>query len=241
MFKPKQAKMSFDDHSYIEFLSWGFKEPPESPYQIVIPDIKGLYTETDNEKLKDNPHYLDPLCREVKNQYIQKITELCFPPSEIVKFLDYHYSKYFESEKLDFVHFIDFSVAELLKMHGNLQDLLLRNTYILETLGKWIKKKKKELGAETGEQTIPQLIKIKWNGSPSLFGYLFTELAIHGFISFPTHAGDISYSGLAKQLSNHFDIKTTPENLIKEFNPEKNTLSSTKRAKFTIPELSDLA
>ena len=91
--------------------------------------------------------------------------------------------------------------------------------------------------------------KIQWKGSPSLFGYLFTELIDKGFIEPKLHNGEMSYSGTAKLFLDHFDIYnkkgnlTTLENLKKEMNPAiyKNTYSETKRAKFKIPKMSDLS
>ncbi len=82
--------------------------------------------------------------------------------------------------------------------------------------------------------------KIKTNCNPSLFAWLFTELAKKGFIETPLRSGETNYTGLAKEIFNHFEINTTLENLIKEMNPNKNSLSDTKRAKFNIPEQSDL-
>ncbi len=82
--------------------------------------------------------------------------------------------------------------------------------------------------------------KLKWNCSPSLLGFIITELANKGFIQYPLWNGDINPTGLAKQCFNLFEIDTTEENLIKEFNPKKCTLSETKRAKFTFPEIKDV-
>ena len=82
--------------------------------------------------------------------------------------------------------------------------------------------------------------KIKWLGTPSQFGYIFLELVKQGFIELTLHNGDSNFTELARRCYKYFDIDTTPENLKKEMNPNKNTLSDTKRAKFTIPNLSDL-
>ncbi len=82
--------------------------------------------------------------------------------------------------------------------------------------------------------------KIKWLGSPSIFGFLMTELVKRGYIEPPLRNGESNYAGFAKLCYQYFDIDTTQENLIKEMNPGKCTLSDTKREKFTIPELSDL-
>ncbi len=86
------------------------------------------------------------------------------------------------------------------------------------------------------------LEKIQWKGSPALFGYVFLELVDKGYIEPPLYAGDWNYQGLAKLCFQYFNVKnTTIENLIKEMNPKKNYISETKKAKFTIPPLSDLA
>lgn len=82
--------------------------------------------------------------------------------------------------------------------------------------------------------------KLKFNGSPALFGFLITELAKKGYIEYPLRSGDPNYTGLAKICFSLFEIQTTSENLIREFNPNKNSLSETKRRKFSIPEKSDV-
>lgn len=87
-----------------------------------------------------------------------------------------------------------------------------------------------------------QLERIKWTGKPSQLGYLITKLIEKDFIELPTTHGNGSYSKLAKLFYQYFDVRnekdepTTEQNLIKEFNPEKNTLSETSRARIVIPE-----
>lgn len=110
---------------------------------------------------------------------------------------------------------------------------------------KWLKEKKQELGKETNSPIIQkvnekQMEKMKWKCSPALVGFIITELANKGFIDFPLHNGEINPTGLAKICFELFNCDTTKENLIKEFNQNKNTLSETKRAKFLIPELKDI-
>ncbi|MCF8369436.1 MAG: hypothetical protein K9G76_10375 [Bacteroidales bacterium] len=82
--------------------------------------------------------------------------------------------------------------------------------------------------------------KIKWLGKPAHLGYIFSELAKNGFIELPVTNGEISYSKLGRILFNVFDIDTTSGNLEKEVNENKNTLSNSNKAKFTIPELSQI-
>lgn len=89
--------------------------------------------------------------------------------------------------------------------------------------------------------TTNNIKKLKWNCSPSILGYLITELANKGFIEYPLHNGEINPTGLAKICFDIFEIDSSKENLIKEFNSNKNSLSDTKRAKFfSLPELKDL-
>jgi hypothetical protein len=89
------------------------------------------------------------------------------------------------------------------------------------------------------DAAVPKIERIKWKGSPALFGYIFSELVKNGFIDPPLFRGDPNYAGLAKLCFQYFNVnETTIENLIKEMNPKKNSLSDTKRAKF--PNLSDL-
>lgn len=108
-----------------------------------------------------------------------------------------------------------------------------------ETVKEWIETKNNEI--ETNRKPLQAGEKIKWNGTPSQFGYLFLELVARGFIDTPLYNGETNFKGLARQCYQYFDITTTPGNIEKEMNPNKNTLSDIKRAKFTIPNLSDLA
>ena len=85
-----------------------------------------------------------------------------------------------------------------------------------------------------------KLEKIKYNGNAASFGYLMLEMAKQGLIDVPTSKGDLSFTALAKLCFQYFDIKATEGTLVKELNENSNKLSETKRAKFTIPSLSEL-
>lgn len=87
-----------------------------------------------------------------------------------------------------------------------------------------------------GEQ-VPMLKKIKWNGSPALFGHLFSEFGANDFIQVPVHNGEMNVSQYARDLWEHFEIDTTLGNLTKELG--NSSLSDTKRAKF--PDFKDLS
>jgi hypothetical protein len=93
---------------------------------------------------------------------------------------------------------------------------------------------------EAKDNSKEKLKKLKWNSSPSIFGYLFLELANKGYIEFPLRNGELNATGLAKQLFELFEIKSTSETIISEFSAKKQSLSITKKQKFTIPYLSDL-
>jgi hypothetical protein len=85
--------------------------------------------------------------------------------------------------------------------------------------------------------------KIKWLGTPSQFGFLFSELVKKHYIEPPKTFAEPSYAKYAKICMEVFDINTTEGNLAKELNPAigKNTLSDTKKEKFTIPEILDIS
>lgn len=93
-----------------------------------------------------------------------------------------------------------------------------------------------------GAKEALNLERIQWKGSPEVFGYVFTELVKNGFIELPTHAGNGSYSKLAKLCYQYFNVNnTTIKNLERVLNPKKNFLTEPKREKFQIPNISDLA
>ncbi len=89
---------------------------------------------------------------------------------------------------------------------------------------------------------VKQTVKLKWLGTPSQFAYVFLELSKNGFIEIPSTSGEASYSRYAKVSWELFEFnKTTQENLQKEMNPNKNTLSDTVKAKFTFPSLDEIS
>ncbi len=98
----------------------------------------------------------------------------------------------------------------------------------------------KLLALETTDTSTSTIKKIKWHSSPSIFGYLFLELAKCGFIEFPLHNGEPNLTGLANQLLDHFEVNGSKQTIINELNPQKQSLSETKRAKFQIPQIADL-
>lgn len=226
--------MSFTDNSYKEFLSWNNNEvtSPESPYQIDLP-YQELIQKIDYEKLKTDEYYIKPLEKAFRDQYISKILFYLTPPSELKKFLDYHFFQY-QGTKEDFIYFAEWTTGELKNLYSTHHKVSLSQDYIFQIIKDWAEEKRSELKTDG-----KHLGKIKWNGSPSVFGYLFLELVKNGFIEAPVRGGDPNYAGFAKQCFQHFELNTTLENLIKEMNPGKNTLSDTKRYKF--PNISDLA
>lgn len=82
--------------------------------------------------------------------------------------------------------------------------------------------------------------KLKWNCSSSILGFLITELADKGYIEYPKHKTEISQTGLAKLCYQIFEVNATEGTFIKSFNSKSNQLSDSKKAKFTIPQHSDI-
>lgn len=99
--------------------------------------------------------------------------------------------------------------------------------------------KKEYLEVET--RSIINGNRIKWIGKVSHLGYIMGLLAENGYIEVPKHksgkaAGKVNYSQLAKQLSNIFEYEgCSIENLEKELNPEKNSMSETNKQEIFIP------
>jgi hypothetical protein len=155
-------------------------------------------------------------------------------PTDIKTYLDKEYLTFRNQnpgKEIDFLWYIEESIKTIWgSMNGQ-----NRKKFVYE----WMEEKRKELKAEVKE-TGAQVKKIKWNGSPSVFGYLFLELVKKGFIDPPPYNGEPNFAELSRLCFQYFDIDTTPENLKKVLNENSNQLSETKRAKFTIPHLSDL-
>ena len=150
-----------------------------------------------------------------------------------IAFLDYHLKRYSENGENpgNFLQYIKELIIN--KFKAKLSEGRQQN------IADWIQIREHEL--KNNMKPVHANEKIKWKGTPSQFGYLFLALVKQGFIEPPMRNGEYNYTGLSRLCNDYFDIETTPQNLTKELNPDKNTLSETKRAKFTIPDLFDLA
>lgn len=164
----------------------------------------------------------------------------CLNDSEIwivLGFLDYQYQKFIEKNG-------DGSLF-LIFIQETINDIQALSEARIKTILEWIETKRKELPQDPGKDQgaeAPTLKKIEWKGSPASFGYLFLELVKNGFIEPPLRNGEPNFTGLAKLCFQYFNVKNTDlEYLTKQLNPNSNLLSDTKRAKFTIPNISDLA
>jgi len=232
--------------NYDDYFSYSFFEENETMKVLVGPEDQinfGQY-EIILPIIFKNPSIIDG------NMSFDLVKELMFKGKIIYAlihkdlkltsgFLNYHYQKYYEKNG-DGYPFLAF-MKEVLDDLTELSDK--RKYTILEWLDR--KKEEKNHAVPVELQTNADLSrKIQWKGTAALFGYLFMELIKKGYIEPELHNGEMSYAGTAKLFFNHFNVNnTTIDNLIKEINPahDKNTLSPTKRAKFTIPNLSDLA
>lgn len=103
----------------------------------------------------------------------------------------------------------------------------------------WTEEKRTELKAEV-KASQTQVEKIKWNGTPEIFGFLFLELIRKGYIDVPLHHGKPNFTGFSRLCWEHFEIKTTPGNLERALNEENNRLTDWKRDQFKIPQLSEI-
>ncbi len=206
-------------------------------YEIILPDLFNK-----SQDIDDQDHY--GLIKEmifsgiITNALINKDLKITSD------FLNYHYQRYYEKhgDGYPFLAFLKEVLDDLTELSEK------RKLTIIE----WIERKKDQKNFGTLlelQPNAPVSKKIEWKGSPSLFGWLFTELIDKGYIEFEKHGTERSYQGTAKLFFNHFNVYnkkgelTTIQNLEKEFNPDpaKQTLSPYKREKFTIPNLSDLA
>jgi len=252
-------------------------EELDSPYQLTRMNPTAIflkYKDLPFEKQLEMFH--DKINADAEHYFLWVICETT--PANLFGFLDYHYKMYREKNpggELNFLFFIDeqtdgvkgleaVPIPKVLSYDSDGNEVINPDyvagaerreiTKLSEKrralIKEWVTNKKKELNPSlsltqgTGKPTD----KIKWAGSPSQFGYIILELVKHGFIEPPLYHGETNFTGLAKLCFNNFNIDTSQENLIKEMNQAKNTLSDTKRAKikisdteFNIPDLSDLA
>lgn len=100
----------------------------------------------------------------------------------------------------------------------------------------WLKRKLDKISVAKNSTTLE---KIKWNCSPAVMGYIFSEFVRQNFIAPPLHNGEVNFTRLAKLCWQYFDISSNSEDyFIKQF--RESSLSETKKKKFTIPDLKDI-
>lgn len=184
------------------------------------------------EKLKQSPKKLELLRRE-KNRVKEIISFFTGSPNKYgTRLHEKIYANFKQGyDSIIEVKEIDFSNEnKFLRIHDYLE--VIRGSVMAEYEG--------FLDNYQIDSIVNQCEKIKFNGSPSVFAYLMKELAEKGFINYPLKNGEINFTGFCKMLTAHFDLDSSESNLIQEFKPSSGSLSETKKAKFTIPELKDL-
>lgn len=172
---------------------------------------------------------------------------LQFSLTEIVKcdesqaedFLKFHLQNTFDNDFQKFKIFLENLCLKYSEFLKNKYEPLVKRFIENEISAK------KELEQTNSEASVnpTDKVKLNWLGSPSQFAYVLLQLAEKGFIELPSTSGQGSYSRYAKVCWDLFEFqnKTTTENLQKEMNPKKNTLSDGIRAKFTLPSLNEIS
>ncbi|SHF76937.1 hypothetical protein SAMN05444483_102320 [Salegentibacter echinorum] len=84
--------------------------------------------------------------------------------------------------------------------------------------------------------------KIKWNGGPAQLGFIFRNLVEEGYIDSPvTKEGEVNCSAFARQLIEHFNLKTTPASLAKYLNLQNSKFEEASRnflsEDFNLPDI----
>jgi len=103
----------------------------------------------------------------------------------------------------------------------------------------FLKEKKMEINNpqfENNNEPLPETIqtnnqKLKWNGTPSQFGFIIDLLIQGGYLEKPT----ASFAKDANFYLQIFDIETTNTTLAKELSEGTNSLATKNRNKITIP------
>ncbi len=95
----------------------------------------------------------------------------------------------------------------------------------------------KQYTVENSETIIDRSVtKLKWNGTPSQFGFILLELIDKGYIEKPAKG----YRKTAEILLSHFDIDTTVGTLEKEINPNGNSMALESYTQIKIPNIGKL-
>lgn len=228
---------------YSDFLSWITDEKQrESPYQLLVlvsPSYSfNSFANIDIKKSEEKSE-VEIFVNEgdLQDKYFNKLIRLI--PSDCLDFLQYHFDVY-KGNKINFIWFTENSFIEPLEdsdSYGGDDRRRLVNDPKKKIIDEWIANKQLELKAEEPKQ---QFEKIKWKGTPAIFTFLFRELVDKGYIEPPIYGTEWTYSGFAKQCLEHFEIDVDHEYFARSMrNPEG--LVNTKKNKFRIPNLSELA
>ena len=215
-----------------------------SDYDLIVqadyPNVKDL----DDKELEA---LLTDYRSEIDNKFLYNLIFKYY--SEYQDFLEYHYEQY-KGNKFDFLRYLEIIINGLKKMDNDdlfgkgYVDELLEQTngdigYLLEVrvgaIQDWIGHKKDFIINEP----LGNLEQVIWKGTPSQFGHLFLELAKQGYIEIPKRAKIDSYKKYAEICYKYFKIDGKRSTLIKEMNPNTNSLTYANKILFQIPPLKD--
>jgi hypothetical protein len=205
--------------------------PEEFPFPdyFLKPDQKTGLSEIINFSeeciLKKDSHYFD-LFFALQFSLTEILDGDSFPANE---FLGYHLKNTFQNDAKKYTAFLDIICLKYTEFLGRKHEPIVKR-FLAEA-------------SSDSNQIVKEKGKLKWKGAPSQFGYLFLELARQGFIELPSTNGEASYRKYSQTCFEMFEFenKTTAQNLEKEMNPGKNTLSDTVRNRFIIPDFKDIS
>lgn len=128
---------------------------------------------------------------------------------------------------------IKFISAELARDTAEIADFLLDEIFVYDQIN----------NANSNIKSPDQETdKIAINGNVQLWGFLFNELINKGYITAPKHNGKVSYAKFARQLLQHFEFSSQPnekqpsENYLTKALKE-NKYSNNKQEVFKIPNI----
>ena len=174
-----------------------------------------------------------------RNNFLLELSDI----EDVLKKNDYIKNKlteHYKDKSLALLEYFNSTSPEQRVDDKNINIIIEMYNAILNFIEKEKEDNDKIISLEEKDKSKNNLSKIKCNCTPSVFGYLFFDLANKGYFDFPLHNGEINPTGLAKQLFEVFEINSTIGTLINEFNLGKQSLSEIKKAKFSIPQIDDL-
>lgn len=203
----RAAKVNIDDYNSSSFFEAKYNSFVNFCGTIILDDI--------NKNDAKEAHGILGFIRESINRHKEVLKEIIVSSNPVTD------SEIIKTERYKLYHFRNLPEKILMIVYRSINDK---------------EKYSKIFSDESNKTTSEPIRKLKWEGTPSQFGFIIDMLIQGGYLKRPTS----SYKKDAEYYSKIFDIDTTKGTLEKELSEKTNSIITKNRKKIIIPPKDEL-